>query len=287
MMSRTPFDLKRSLERIAREVCVLKVDFARLCARSPQFNDSPDSRAVASHIDDAEKSWARKDIEGAWASVHAAHRGTLPGLTKEELIARIIPIEEESAKLPEWRRDAVRALLQRADVHSVQLAMRLRDENSANVYHKVWLTRDQLEFLVWASALGLLLASAIGVFSIFYPSETPATWGITMLLTEIGIGICGGCFSVATSTFSNMNAASIPERVANVWSTSIRAILGGVSGLAGYAFAQAELFKIAKIPTDSIAFSISVAFIFGYAGEHLIARIVASSEDASKTKDHK
>jgi hypothetical protein len=292
MAHKFPFGLRRSLERISRELSVLSVEFERLCSNNATFDNSADSNAVKSYIQQAEVFRKQSDIEGAWACIHAAQCALIPGLKDAELSALSLSLDKESVKLPEWRKTAVHDLLKRADVDSVREAMRLKNEFSANTYHKIWLTLDQLKFLVCACAFGLLLLSPVGKFSFCQgrPSMrigtdelmAPPVWGFTMLAAVIGIGICGGSFSVATSMFANMKTITIPERVANIWSTSIRAILGGVSGLAGYAFAQAGLFKIANMDPGSIASSISIAFIFGYAGESLITRIVASSEKSSK-----
>jgi hypothetical protein len=286
------FGGRRSRSRIIRDLSVARVEFVCLCANNPAFAAMADAIAVKTHLQDAETFCMQSDIEGAWGSLHAAQRAILPGITAEELSARIISLQAESMKLPEWRRDAVHLLLKKADTASVQAAMRLRDEYSANLYHKIWLTSDQFKFLVCACLFGLILATPVGFFIHTHGPwshlvgdktlEVPPTWSFTMLSTVIGIGICGGCFSVGLSMFSNMKAISIPERVANQWTTSIRAIFGGISGLAGYAFAHIGLFTIGKGDTDSIAFDISTAFLFGYTGERLIARIVASTEDTTK-----
>jgi hypothetical protein len=287
------FGGRRSRARVVRELSVLRVDFLCLCANNPVFASNADAIAVKTHIQDAENFYRASDSEGAWGSFHAAQRAALSGITKQELDARIISLQAESTKLPDWRRDAIHILLAKGDIASVQAAMRLRDEHSANVYHKIWITSDQFKFLVCACVAGLLLATPLGFFIRAHtPSqlagnnalEAPPIWSFTMLSTILGIGICGGCFSVALSMFSNMKAVSIPERVANQWTTSIRAIFGGIGGLAGYSFAHTGLFTIGKGGTDSIAFDISTAFIFGYTGERLIARIVKATEGSSRQK---
>ena len=75
-----------------------------------------------------------------------------------------------------------------------------------------------------------------------------------------------------------MSAADtkIPERVANQFVTTARALFGAGAGLAGYAFYQSKVLDI-HFGGDSIpGGALAVAFLFGFAGERLIARVLGS-----------
>ena len=98
-------------------------------------------------------------------------------------------------------------------------------------------------------------------------------------------GHAGGTFSVAQSIITDTSDARIPERVANHWVTFIRALYGAVAGFAGYCFLLSNIINI-KIGDgkDSVAIGLTVAFLFGYAGERLIAKMADSVGAASKTR---
>jgi hypothetical protein len=273
-MTLSPFS-RRSFERLTRELSVFEVDLAKLCGRDEAFARSVDAKAAEAHMQSANNFKSMHDIEGAWAAIHAAQRAAVVGFTSEEVDALAIVLRSESSKVFGWRGDAISRLLDRTDVESLQAAMRVRDELSANTYHKIWLVTDQLLYLSCASLLGLLLLVPVALFAHRHGECLPPEWGGTLLCAVIGMGLCGGCFSVSLSMFANMNETSLPERTANIRATTVRAMLGTVAGVAGYALSLADVFHFVAIPR-SISWSVSVAFIFGYAGEVLINRVVRS-----------
>ncbi len=95
-----------------------------------------------------------------------------------------------------------------------------------------------------------------------------------MVITVLVLGMFGGAFSVAQSIITDTSGERIPERVANHWVTFIRALSGSVSGLAGYAFYRSKIINITVGDgKDATAIALAVAFLFGYAGERLIAKV--------------
>jgi hypothetical protein len=280
------FNEKRARARLIRDTEIFSADFDCIRALNVAFSTSPHALAVEKHLSCVRQFLEVNDIEGGWGSLHAAGRSVVPGFTSQQLAARIYSLLAESSKLTSWRAGAIHSLLKTPDVTSVQEAMRLRDDSSANLYHKIWLTSDQLNFLLWTCAICLLCLAPLAVFAYLHPSWAtpddvtktiaPPTWSFTMLLTVIAIGVCGGSFSVAQSLFSQLAISTIPERVVNHWTTLIRSLFGGIAGLAGYAFSHTGLFRLDPAHTDPIALALSVSFAFGYTGERMIARIIDS-----------
>jgi hypothetical protein len=64
--------------------------------------------------------------------------------------------------------------------------------------------------------------------------------------------------------------------VGNQFVTYARAWFGAGSGLAGYAFYQSKLLNITVGSDHNLASDFAVAFLFGFAGERLIVRVLGS-----------
>jgi hypothetical protein len=233
------------------------------------------------------------DIEGSWQCLHMAERQTVYSFNDEELKLRAMLLQKESSKMTGWRVDAMQELLKAQPItHTkVELAMALRDEYDGNLYHKIWLTADQLGLLAWISfplsALLLPLVIHSHMRGVGAAHDDPNPWGWAMVLAVLYLGILGSTFSAAQSLMSlTIDSSRIPQRVANHWVTLIRCLFGSVAGIAGYAFYRSGLVNI-RIGNDSdaIAVSLTVAFIFGYAGEKLIARVAETLGNSAKGKN--
>ena len=163
-------------------------------------------------------------------------------------------------------------------------AMALRDEYSSNQYHKIWLMGNQLAILLLTCGLGLiLLAPLVTFFSLHpegtispQPEATIALWGYQMVTAVLFFGLLGAGFSAALSLINATGATRIPERVANRFVTIARALFGAGVGLAGYAFYQSKVLNIHVGQEGGPAGALAVAFLFGFAGERLIASVLGS-----------
>jgi len=91
----------------------------------------------------------------------------------------------------------------------------------------------------------------------------------------LSFGLLGAAFSVAQALITGENQARIPERVANNFVTITRALFGTAAGLAGYAFLESKTLNITVVDHGASG-ALAIAFLFGYAGERLIARVVGS-----------
>jgi hypothetical protein len=150
------------------------------------------------------------------------------------------------------------------------------DEYSSNQYHKIWLLGHQLAILLIITGLGLFLLAPIVVFYSSHPEGTLAPWGDQMVAAVLFFGLLGAAFSAAGSLMSAGADAKIPERVANQFVTSSRALFGAVAGLAGYAFYQSKVLDIRVGSDNGPGGALAVAFLFGFAGEQLIAHVLGA-----------
>ena len=237
----------------------------------------------------------RRDIEGGWLCLHAAQRYALLGLNQAQVLDRAMVLLAESDKLPLWRAKAIERLLSdktALTAHRLIEATRLRDDHDANQYHKIWLTADQLGILTVSCTLGLAFLLPLAMYfhgepfrsnGIVTAQQPPSPWGFAMLCAVLVLGMFGGAFSVAQSIITDTSGARIPERVANHWVTFIRALFGSVGGLAGYAILRSNIINI-KVGQDGdpVAISLAIAFLFGYTGERLIAKVADSVGGAAR-----
>jgi len=267
--------------RLQREFESFSVELAFLEARSLQ---SDKSWAAAAH-DQLGKvghylGKESKDVEGGWVCLHAARRHAIHGLGAEELPMQASMLRAEATKFSSWRAKEMEKLLSVNDelltpCH-ITNAMALRDEYSSNQYHKIWLLGHQLAILLIITGLGLFLLTPLVVFYSRYPESTLAPWGIQMVAAVLFFGLLGAAFSTAGSLMSVGADAKIPERVANEFVTSSRALYGPGAGLAGYAFYQSKLLNI-HVGSDTVpGGALAVAFLFGFAGEQLIAHVLGA-----------
>src|SRR6266404_1573068 len=267
--------------RLHREFDSFSVELAFLEARSQQ---SDKSWAAAAH-DQLGKvrhylGKKSKDVEGGWVCLHAARRHAIHGLGAEELPMQASMLRAEATKFSSWRAKEMEKLLSVKDelltACHITNAMALRDEYSSNQYHKIWLLGHQLAILLIITGLGLFLLTPLVVFYSRYPESTLAPWGIQMVAAVLFFGLLGAAFSTAGSLMSVGADAKIPERVANEFVTSSRALFGAGAGLAGYAFYQSKLLNI-HVGSDTVpGGALAVAFLFGFAGEQLIAHVLGA-----------
>jgi hypothetical protein len=116
----------------------------------------------------------------------------------------------------------------------------------------------------------------------FFQYTSNEAWKFQTILAVLDFGLLGASFSVAQSLMSNPGTARIPERVENHYVTLTRLLSGAIVGLASYAFFVSKAFTIKGLE-ESAGAAFTIAFLFGYMGEKLVAR-VAGSASAEKPK---
>jgi hypothetical protein len=272
---------KQDYFRLQREFDSFRVELAFLEARSQQ---SDKSWAAAAHDQLGNVSHylknKSKDVEGGWVCLHAARRHAIHGLSAEELPMQASMLRAEATKFSSWRAKEMQNLLSVKDeqltASHITNAMALRDEYSSNQYHKIWLLGHQLAILLIITGLGLILLVPLIVFYSWHPERTLAPWGHQMVAAVLFFGLLGAAFSAAGALMSAGADAKIPERVANQFVTSSRALFGAGAGLAGYAFYQSKVLDIRVGSDNGPGGALAVAFLFGFAGEQLIAHVLGT-----------
>jgi hypothetical protein len=293
------FKGERSYARLHRDCRVFWVDLRHL-EETGGMGSQPWLSAAYRDLANAAAFLKKRDVEGGWTCLHAAQRYAIYGLSPQQLQNRATLLRGERDKLSEWRSKAVEDLLHDAQLLTADRmieATRLRDEHDANQYHKIWLTADQLGILTISSAIGLLFLLPLVCYHHYQQFEhsstgmmqpPPSPWGYSMVAAVLVLGMFGGAFSVAQSIITDTSGAKIPERVANHWVTFIRALFGSVAGLAGYSFYRSKIINITiGNDGDTVAVALAVAFLFGYAGERLIAKVADSVGVASQSRPSK
>jgi hypothetical protein len=98
-----------------------------------------------------------------------------------------------------------------------------------------------------------------------------------MLAAVAAFGVSGSAFSVGQTVIGMASSSKIPEHVANHWATLMRTFFGSITGLAGYVFYSSQVIRIqVGDGQNKMATAMTIAFVFGYAGEKLISKIVDS-----------
>jgi hypothetical protein len=272
----------RSYARLLREYEVFRVELAFLEQRS---DGEQRGWILATHdqLRNVKRYLEQDDgIEGGWLSLHAARRSMVFGLSRMELSIQAAILREESQKVSLWRGKVMKNILEVPDdqltFDRVREAMALRDEYAANQYHKIWLMGDQLGVLLRLCGLALPLILPIVVCFSRHSEDQLTSWGYQMVTAVLFFGFLGAAFSVAQSLIRDSREGRILERVANHFVTIARTLFGGVAGLAGYAFLESKVLNISFGTGDSIGGALAIAFMFGYTGERLIAKVTDSVE---------
>lgn len=270
----------RSHARLLREFEVFRVELAFLQQRT-QENHSDWIPATQDQLRKVEHYLKQKDgIEGGWLCLSAARRYMLFGLSRIELSMQAAILREETQKVSSWRGKVMKNVLAVPDdqltADRVREAMALRDEYAANQYHKVWLTGDQLAVLLKLCGITIPLLLPLIIFFSRHPQDVLPPWGFQMVAAVLYFGLLGAAFSVAQSLIKDTNQSRILERVANHFVTITRTLFGAVAGLAGYAFLQSKVLNITIGTENSTGGALAIAFLFGYAGERLIASVAGT-----------
>jgi 8-oxo-dGTP diphosphatase len=277
---------KLERERLSRELAVFTVELQFLERRSGS-SDTSWVVAARQHLLNADRYLKRGATESGWVCLHAAQRYGLFGLTPPELANRASSLRHETKKISGWRSDAMKDLVKEDEITRARIfdAMAIRDEHSSNQYYKIWLTKDQLlKVLIPVCVLAFLSLIVLTLLSphTFFQYTSNEAWKFQTILAVLDFGLLGASFSVAQSLMSNPGTARIPERVENHYVTLTRLLSGAIVGLASYAFFVSKAFTIKGLE-ESAGAAFTIAFLFGYMGEKLVAR-VAGSASAEKPK---
>jgi hypothetical protein len=286
--------------RLQREFAAFRVDFALLQSRNGQ-SEQPWAAAADSQIKNINYYLvsANKDVEGGWVCLHAARRYTVNALDLNELKIQASVLRAEATKFTSWRAKEMEKLLSAKEEQltrdnelseerrcekereqeelkaRVIKAMELRDEYFSNQYHKIWLMGSQLWTLLVNFGIGLVLLIPFLISSTRHPEITLAPWAYQVVAAVLFFGLLGAAISAAGSLMSD-RVSGIPERVGNQFVTNARALFGAGVGLAGYAFYQSKVLDIHIGSDSSSPGAFAVAFLFGFAGERLIVRVLSS-----------
>lgn len=271
--------------RLQREFASFRVELELLEARSQQLDKSW-TAAAHDQLDNVAHYLKKKDVdiedvEGGWVCLQAARRYAIHGLDPKDLSIQASILRAEASKFLSWRAKEMQNLLSLKDeqltASHITSAMVLRDEYFSNQYYKIWLTGQQLAILLTISVLGLfLLTPPLVVFYSRHPDSTLAPWGYQMVMAVLFFGLLGAAFSAAGSLMNAGADARVPERVANGFVTSARALFGAAAGLAGYAFYQSKVLDIRVGVDCGPSGALAVAFLFGFAGEQLITHVLGA-----------
>jgi hypothetical protein len=113
-----------------------------------------------------------------------------------------------------------------------------------------------------------------------HPDAKLAPWGYEMVSAVILFGLLGAAFSTAQSLINLTYEGRILERVGYHFVTIARALFGAAAGLAGYAFVGSKVLNISFGSENSTGGALAIAFLFGYTGERLVARVAGSINTA-------
>jgi hypothetical protein len=281
---------QRAAARLEREYHSLEVELSNVSSQGQKNQSAVD--AASKYLSRARGFINNNDVEGGWHCLHAARRCLVDLMDSAQLEVQVLILRQENSKITGWRQTAIADLLKddkNTTAYRTSEAMRLRDEYDANQYHKIWLTADQLGVLSWVCTMASLFLIPLLVhyhrMGMDQAKNPPIAWGWAMVMAVASFGILGSGFSVAQSLITISSASRMPERVANHWVTMMRVTFGAIAGVAGYAFYLSQLISI-RIGDgkDSTGVALTVAFAFGYAGEKLISKIVASFGEKEQEK---
>jgi len=255
--------------------------------------------SVRRALDLAEAALNRGDIDGGWRAVHDAERSLIFGLTGPELVARAATLRTEShAKLRGWRYRATESLWsslkltdwqktraslkdeERTQLEQVVVeSLKVLNEHSDNLYHRMLLVGKQLNYLVLACIV-LLISAGIGS-RLLAPSGSQYTW------VHLGaIAIAGALGGVASAMYqlSRVGEAKVPEALLYGLVTLGRPLVGAVSALFVYAVIQSGIISLVK-PSDALfGAGLVLGFVAGFSEQFVLSTVAkVSGRDQENT----
>jgi 8-oxo-dGTP pyrophosphatase MutT (NUDIX family) len=255
--------------------------------------------SVRHALDLAEAALNRGDIDGGWRAVHDAERSVIFGLTGPELVARAATLRAEThAKLRGWRYRATESLWsslkltdwqktsatlkneQRSQLEqAIVESLKVLNEHSDNLYHRMLLVGKQLNYLVLACIV-LLISTGIGS-RLLAPPGSQYTW------VHLGaIAIAGALGGVASAMYqlSRVGEAKVPEALLYGLVTLGRPLVGAVSALFVYAVIQSGIISLIK-PSDVLfGAGLVLGFVAGFSEQFVLSTVAkVSGRDEENT----
>ncbi len=259
------------------------------------------ARTAASLLEKARAAAESGNVDLGWSWLHEVDRVRVVNLPDGPLLARVLSVEEEAgSKLKDWRREAVKRLLEAARARAkageplapevrreveaaVQEAVGVLNAQANNRYHQLRVIGENLRRLVFALAavLGLLLV-------LFAFSGVGSRWSDGDWSTLAGValfGALGGGLS-AIFQFSRPAAVKIPDALLQGWITLGRPLIGAVSALFIYMALRAELIPLLTLKQSGAPAYYAFAFIAGFS-ERLVFSAVGQVTGPRKGESEK
>ena len=263
---------QRARGRLLRETQAFRVELAFLERRSQQ-PDKAWAQAATDQLDNAIRSLEGNDFEGGLLCLQAARRYAVYGLNRVELVTRAQVLREEALRgestVPSWRARAVTNLLAVPDeqltAERIGEAMAIHDEEASNQHYRTRLAGDQLRMLLMICGLG---AAGLAPFMLL---EGQARLIAPVLL----FGLLGASFSAAHALIRSREPAARSKgdpAPQNFFVMVTPVLFGAIFGLAGYAIYQYLVAGIDPGP-QHVGALLALAFLFGFFGERMLARI--------------
>lgn len=208
------------------------------------------------------------DLDNGWKFLHQAQRIVLEGSSDAVIDAVRVALREEATKVPEWRKSAVVKLLDMKTKESTVKAVELAHEHSDNVYIRNRLMRRQMSiiFIVLACTL-VALISALR----WSPEVTASGMTAGAACRAVILGTLGACLSALLTFSSTSTEQNIPARLANVYITITRPLIGATSGLVGLLMLTSGVLNL------PIVSGWVVPFLFGFSERFLLGALQGSS----------
>lgn len=253
-------------------------------------------------LEAAEAAFADANLDAGWGALHDAERFMIFGLHDHELLNRALGLQSEvRSKLKGWRVEAAAQLLSaiplltwaqsgralapdqrvRLEQTVVEL-LNILNEHSNNTYHRMHLVEIQLQFLVKACGLLLLVAFVLA----WLVEDAASPFRLGMVLAVAVAGALGGVVS-AIYQLSRVGQAKIPEALLHGLITSGRPIIGAACALFVYAVLQSGLINIIESANVTLAAGLVLGFIAGFSEQFVlntVSRVAGNQgEDGTKT----
>lgn len=256
--------------------------------------------SVRHALDLAEAALDRGDIDGGWRAVHDAERFAIFGMNSQELLVRTVTLRAEThGKLKEWRYRATESLWNSLKLTEWQKAgrslgieertqleqavvesLKVLNEHSDNLYHRMLLVGKQLNYLVIACVV-LLITTGLASW-LLAPPGSQYTW-----VHLGGIAIAGALGGVASAMYqlSRVGQAKIPEALLYGLVTLGRPLVGAVSALFVYGVIQSGIISLIQPSNVTFGAGLVLGFVAGFSEQFVLSTVAKVSggdrEDAS------
>jgi 8-oxo-dGTP diphosphatase len=271
LRERRPRRRNRGARALKHELDIFRVEVTFLVHRGDYATDSWAS-AAEQHLDNAEKCLESNDLEGGRATLRAARRYAVLGLSPAELAARAQVLRDEALKMFSWRGPAIQRLLATSDdkltAPRVSDAMLLRDEDNDEQRQRAWGSTLRLWFLFSVCAGGAL--------ALMWSSSLTATDpGSFQDYAPLGfLGLLGSAISAAQQIIHRRNDGKVP----GVLMMLALVLAGAVAGLGADAIYHyaAHYFKLKHIYDPAVYV---LAFTLGYSAERTLSHFAGYSRE--------